>query len=567
VKVNSQQTRKIEKCAQKILQLCDGEPLPPLTISGNGDWQSNDRNVIANIENQAPVKRAYYDRVKAILGDDADDWLFIKHSFRDIYPAFLDELKDLRNEILDHTDLTGKNICWLEAQDGYLNPNKNLRSKIMRLADELQQKIKAEVEQETTKAMAFLETMPGRLKELLSTTQRKARYEEAQKQINDDCGDYTKWEIKRDPYKLKDQEEAEEVYQREMPRYVRWAREYYNWHPLEPGTAITEPLNRREKVLAACFAIERIVNVVRLPDTDEKFNRDREQFQRDFECDDDNAGVFRIKKGYAERLKTKYEEALNIIEEDLTRSEQEANSVDSMPYDNRSKANRIREVARTLEEVREHEPDSVEIRDAAKKAEKVLLDNWDLIRRFPLEHYLDSTLRIEFERLQEFVVQKDRHYMQIWGNLMYFIKPTETGKSIMGELEAWASTLQQGETEGKEQLWDKNNTDYMGTTEAARIAKDKGRKISVVTLGRRLIPEGQLRYMRSYNSEGKPTRSRVHRGDFMQYIKTLPILRDEFSEDAFDERQSMIKAEKKTQGKLPDINNGYNKLAKKIYKQ
>ena len=224
--MNRQQICRIEECAKKVLQLCDGEPLPPFQVSGTGRW-------------------------------------------------------------------------W------------------------------EEVEQETSKARAFLEAIPGRLKELLSTHQKKARYEEAQKQIDDDCGDYTKWEIKRDPYSLKDQQDAENVFRTEMPRYARWAWEYYDWSPLEPGTKITEPLNRREKALAAYFGIKRIVNVVSPPDPDEKFNRDREQFQRDFKGDDD-AGVFRVEEGYAERLKVKYEEALGIIGVDLKQSEQEAISGSDM---------------------------------------------------------------------------------------------------------------------------------------------------------------------------------------------------------------------------------------------
>jgi len=125
----------------------------------------------------------------------------------------------------------------------------------------------------------------------------------------------------------------------------------------------------------------------------------------------------------------------------------------------------------------------------------------------------------------------------------------------------------QGQTDTKEQTWDKNNPDYMGTTEAVKDAKDKGRKTSVPSLSRKLTSDGHIRYMRKYTKTGKPSRSKVHIGDFRDYLKTLPLIDDAFSEEAFKERQSEIKDKKKTQGQSPGQDEGYNKLAKKILKQ
>ncbi|MBN2315938.1 MAG: hypothetical protein JXM79_18575 [Sedimentisphaerales bacterium] len=137
---------RIKEIGKKILQLREGEPLQPFKTSGSPRRESHERDAIANAENQAPAKRAYNERVKAVLGDNADDWLFIKRSFRDLYPEFYDELRDLRKDILDHTDLTGKHINWLEPREGHLGPDKNLKSKITLLVDELLHK----AEQATT---------------------------------------------------------------------------------------------------------------------------------------------------------------------------------------------------------------------------------------------------------------------------------------------------------------------------------------------------------------------------------------------------------------------------------
>lgn len=122
-------------------------------------------------------------------------------------------------------------------------------------------------------------------------------------------------------------------------------------------------------------------------------------------------------------------------------------------------------------------------------------------------------------------------------------------------------------TPTKEQPWDKHDPNYIPIKEAVTDAKKKGRKISVSTLSRKLTPDGSMRYMRKYTKNGKPSRCRVHIADFRKNQETLPIINDQFSEEAFEGRQSEIKKEKKTKGILPDQDEGYNKLAKKILKQ
>lgn len=96
---------------------------------------------------------------------------------------------------------------------------------------------------------------------------------------------------------------------------------------------------------------------------------------------------------------------------------------------------------------------------------------------------------------------------------------------------------------GKEQPWDINNSSYMGTTEAVDLAKYKGRKTSCPTITRMSTQNKFWRYMRKYNSKGKPTRTCVHIADFLENIDKLPPIEDAFSEEAV-KRFSKIKAEK-----------------------
>lgn len=114
----------------------------------------------------------------------------------------------------------------------------------------------------------------------------------------------------------------------------------------------------------------------------------------------------------------------------------------------KDKAKVIRQFVRALEAVGQHEPDTPEIEAAAKEAERLLLDNWDLIERFPLEHRLDHSLNSKFDRLEELVTNRDRGYILSWKHIRDdLIKPTVSGKSFVGELKRWADELE-GEMEG-----------------------------------------------------------------------------------------------------------------------
>ncbi len=118
----------------------------------------------------------------------------------------------------------------------------------------------------------------------------------------------------------------------------------------------------------------------------------------------------------------------------------------------------------------------------------------------------------------------------------------------------------------KEQPWKDGNPHYMPITEAVDEAKRKGRKISVPTLSRMLTPDGPMRYMRKYSEDGKPSRCRIHIVEFRKYLKTLSLIDDPFSEEAFERRQSEIRSEKPKKMRH-DSDEGYEKLAKRISKQ
>ena len=104
------------------------------------------------------------------------------------------------------------------------------------------------------------------------------------------------------------------------------------------------------------------------------------------------------------------------------------------------------------------------------------------------------------------------------------------------------------EAQAKEQPWDKDDPNYMPISDAVKDAKRKGRRVSVTGLSRSLTPDGQMRYMRKYTPQGKPSRCRVHIGDFRQYRKTLASSDDPFSEEAFKARQERIRKQKEAKG-------------------
>jgi len=142
--VNRQQIRKIKEYAEKLLQLCSGEPLPSHKTSGNGHWWSGEPNAIAAAEPQGKAARAYHKKVLDILGDGSEDWVFIRRTFENLKPGTFSSLKEMRQKILLHTDVPEKGGSWLESQGGNFGPNEHLRHEIERLADELLQVVKTE---------------------------------------------------------------------------------------------------------------------------------------------------------------------------------------------------------------------------------------------------------------------------------------------------------------------------------------------------------------------------------------------------------------------------------------
>jgi hypothetical protein len=135
--MNPQQIRKIKEYAEKLLGLCIGEPLPPHKTSGNGHWESCERDAYNAGEIQDKCRRAYRKKILDILGDDANDWIFITRTFENLKPQLFSRLDIMRQEILQHTHPDKKQVNWLEPQGGNLNPNKDLISLIKRLANEL----------------------------------------------------------------------------------------------------------------------------------------------------------------------------------------------------------------------------------------------------------------------------------------------------------------------------------------------------------------------------------------------------------------------------------------------
>jgi hypothetical protein len=139
VKMNPQQKSKIKEHAEKLLSLCVEEPFQPHKTSGNGHWESRERDAYKAGEMQDKCRRAYRKKILDILGDDANDWIFITRTFEDLKPKWFSRLDSMRQEILLHTHPDNRQVNWLEPQGCKLGPNKSLRSLIEQLANELHQ--------------------------------------------------------------------------------------------------------------------------------------------------------------------------------------------------------------------------------------------------------------------------------------------------------------------------------------------------------------------------------------------------------------------------------------------
>jgi hypothetical protein len=75
--------------------------------------------------------------------------------------------------------------------------------------------------------------------------------------------------------------------------------------------------------------------------------------------------------------------------------------------------------------------------------------------------------------------------------------------------------------ESKEQLWLDDAPDYIMNSDAIKLAEFANRRLSLSTLSKLLEPDGPIRYMR----KRRPLRCKVHIGDFVAFMKTLPQIR------------------------------------------
>ena len=111
-------------------------------------------------------------------------------------------------------------------------------------------------------------------------------------------------------------------------------------------------------------------------------------------------------------------------------------------------------------------------------------------------------------------------------------------------------------TESKVQVWSDNAPDYKECSILVKFAEFMNRKLSDSKLSKALKPTGQVRYMR----KRKPFRCKAHIGDFMEYIRMLPLLKPDgdtvLCDEAFvdyvtdvEAKKAEIKEQKRRRGK------------------
>jgi len=82
-------------------------------------------------------------------------------------------------------------------------------------------------------------------------------------------------------------------------------------------------------------------------------------------------------------------------------------------------------------------------------------------------------------------------------------------------------TYTDSKVESKEQLWIDDAPDYIMNSDAVKLAEFANRKISLSALSKLLESDGPIRYMR----KRRPLRCKVHVGDFIAFMKTLPKIK------------------------------------------
>ena len=69
----------------------------------------------------------------------------------------------------------------------------------------------------------------------------------------------------------------------------------------------------------------------------------------------------------------------------------------------------------------------------------------------------------------------------------------------------------------KEQPWADDAPEYLPLKEARKLIDNR---LSLSTLSKLLVPDGEMRYMRKYGKTGRSTRCKVHIGDFHRYMQS-----------------------------------------------
>ncbi len=144
-----------------------------------------------------------------------------------------------------------------------------------------------------------------------------------------------------------------------------------------------------------------------------------------------------------------------------------------------------------------------------------------------------NKLQWEFEQVKERANELARYLRQ----LAWMIRSeSKTGKET--------------KIDTKEQLWIEDAPDYIMSSDAVKLAEFANRRLSLSVLSKVLEPDGPIRYMRKRS----PLRCKVHIGDFIAFMKTLPLIRttaEHINSEIIDE-YAVDKADMQTQIEEPD---------------
>lgn len=126
-------------------------------------------------------------------------------------------------------------------------------------------------------------------------------------------------------------------------------------------------------------------------------------------------------------------------------------------------------------------------------------------------------LRWQFEHIRERARESAKYLRQ----LAWMIR--SEGKTDQGS-----------KIQSKEQPWIDDAGDYIMNSDAVKLAEFANRKLTLSALSKLLEPDGPIRYMR----KRRPLRCKVHIGDFIAFMKTLPQVKatpNEITGEAIEE--------------------------------